>query len=230
MPTECENCKANPVEIARNTQGTPTAKLIAILEAQGITDAEELAEIVGITDRAIRKARNAGSGTQVPRGTTVPELQDRCGTQVPETRNSSSALARVDNILILPTNNKPTEVGIVDAPLTEHAQRSRGSRLPKTWVLPKSWGEWAQLNAGMTRDEILLEADKFRDFWVAKTKDATKLDWEATWRNWCRNRSSRRKYNPQQSAHDERKARLAAEGKPTTLREALAQRYAGAVQ
>ena len=111
--------------------------------------------------------------------------------------------------------------------LAKRCERIR-SRDPMT--LAQQGYEGVLADAGMTRDEILLEADKFRDFWVAKTKDATKLDWEATWRNWCRNRSSRRKYNPQQSAHDERKARLAAEGKPTTLREALAQRYAGAVQ
>jgi hypothetical protein len=98
MPTNCENCKGNPVDIARNTQGTPTAKLIAILEAFGIISAADLAEIVGISDRAIRKSRNSGSGTQVPPGTTGPEPQDRHGTTVPKTelqdRNSGSALAR----------------------------------------------------------------------------------------------------------------------------------------
>lgn len=32
MPHTCENCNANPVEIARKTTGTPTAKLIASIE------------------------------------------------------------------------------------------------------------------------------------------------------------------------------------------------------
>jgi len=33
-----------------------------------------------------------------------------------------------------------------------------------------------------------MEADSFRDYWTAKAgKDACKLDWKATWRNWCRN-------------------------------------------
>lgn len=98
MSHECGNCKANPVDIARNTQGTPTAKLIAILAAHGITSAAEIAEIVGISDRAVRKARNSGSGTEVPPGTTGPELQDRPGTQVPKTelqdRNSGSEPSR----------------------------------------------------------------------------------------------------------------------------------------
>lgn len=111
MSHECGNCKANPVDIARNTQGTPTAKLIAILAAHGITSAAEIAEIVGISDRAVRKARNSGSGTEVPPGTTGPELQDRPGTQVPKTelqdRNSGSAPSRAHA-----TKELPSEVSL----------------------------------------------------------------------------------------------------------------------
>lgn len=65
----------------------------------------------------------------------------------------------------------------------------RGTRLPQDWVLPKAWGDWA-LNdmPGWTADVVRLEAAKFADFWHAKAgKDASKLDWSATWRNWCRN-------------------------------------------
>lgn len=57
MPENCENCKANPVDIARKTLGTPTAKLIAILQAQGITDSKELAEIIGVGVRAVQLAK-----------------------------------------------------------------------------------------------------------------------------------------------------------------------------
>lgn len=36
------------------------------------------------------------------------------------------------------------------------------------------------------------EAANFRDYWTAKAgKDATKLDWPATWRQWCRNAAKR---------------------------------------
>ncbi|RIJ76588.1 hypothetical protein D1871_10975 [Nakamurella silvestris] len=31
------------------------------------------------------------------------------------------------------------------------------------------------------------ETDKFRDYWISKSgKDATKADWDATYRNWMR--------------------------------------------
>lgn len=55
-------------------------------------------------------------------------------------------------------------------------------------MLPKAWGEWALAEfPHWDRAKVLREAETFRDHWVAKSgKDATKLDWEATWRNWCR--------------------------------------------
>ena len=75
----------------------------------------------------------------------------------------------------------------IDAPQSD--AKKRGSRLADDWVLPKHWGEWALAQfPAWSVQEIRTESDKFRDFWVAKSgKDAAKLDWEATWRNWCRN-------------------------------------------
>jgi hypothetical protein len=60
-----------------------------------------------------------------------------------------------------------------------------GSRLPPDWVLPEDWQAWAQ----QERPDLdaTTVAYHFRDYWVAKAgKDARKLDWEATWRNWVR--------------------------------------------
>lgn len=74
--------------------------------------------------------------------------------------------------------------GAADAPAN-----TRGTRLPKEWILPKAWGEWALGEpGGWSVEAIRTESLKFRDHWVAKAgKDATKLDWMATWRNWLRN-------------------------------------------
>jgi hypothetical protein len=34
----------------------------------------------------------------------------------------------------------------------------------------------------------LVEFEKFRDYWIAQPgQKGVKLDWDATWRNWCRN-------------------------------------------
>ena len=75
--------------------GTPTAKLIAVFEACGITDTKVIAAKIGITERAVRKAkstppvRNHSSDA----GTTVPEPEFRGGTTVPEKRNHSSEIS-----------------------------------------------------------------------------------------------------------------------------------------
>lgn len=65
-------------------------------------------------------------------------------------------------------------------------KKTRGSRLSSDWFLPKDWGEWA-VSEGCSVDMIRSEADKFRDYWVSKAgSSATKVDWQATWRNWIR--------------------------------------------
>jgi uncharacterized protein YdaU (DUF1376 family) len=62
----------------------------------------------------------------------------------------------------------------------------KGERLAQDWRLPKEWGEWA-VAEGLDEVSVRREADKFRDYWHAKSgKDAAKVKWEATWRNWVR--------------------------------------------
>lgn len=65
--------------------------------------------------------------------------------------------------------------------------RKRATRLPAEWALPAEWGRWAVIE-GWPESVIRSEADKFRDYWIGRAgKDAAKLDWQATWRNWMRN-------------------------------------------
>jgi len=61
-----------------------------------------------------------------------------------------------------------------------------GSRLSVDWFLPSDWGNWS-VSQGMMVDQIRTEADRFRDYWVSVPgAKGRKVDWEATWRNWCR--------------------------------------------
>lgn len=63
---------------------------------------------------------------------------------------------------------------------------ARGSRIPANWTPTVKDYAFAQ-SEGMSREDINREADKFRDHWTATTgRNACKLDWEATWRNWIR--------------------------------------------
>ena len=79
----------------------------------------------------------------------------------------------------------------ITTPSESKASRTpRASRLQEDWTLPSEWAEWALANTPSVN--VILEAAKFRDYWVAKSgKDATKNSWEATWRNWCRNVQTR---------------------------------------
>ena len=121
------------------------------------------------------------SASQIPeppesdaQATRKPRVVDASGTR--EARDSDAQAGR---------EGKGKEV--LDA--AQGAAPTRGYRLPNDWVLPKPWGDWAlEEFKTWTPDVVRVEADKFRDFWCAKAgREAVKVDWLATWRNWCRN-------------------------------------------
>jgi hypothetical protein len=64
-----------------------------------------------------------------------------------------------------------------------HGQ-GRGSRLPPDWKPSTSEIAYA-VDRGMRLEQVQVEAEKFRNYWIAKAGvNATKRDWSATWRNW----------------------------------------------
>ena len=66
-------------------------------------------------------------------------------------------------------------------------ETGRATRL-KIKELPQEWLEWAMLDRKWDEIRTRVVWERFKDFWIAKSgRDATKLDWRATWRNWCRN-------------------------------------------
>jgi hypothetical protein len=76
------------------------------------------------------------------------------------------------------------------APSASPAPRTKtGRRLPDDWSPSQADRHFAS-DLGLNTDAV---ASKFRDYWrsVSGAK-ATKTDWSATWRNWCRNESERR--------------------------------------
>jgi len=92
-----------------------------------------------------------------------------------------------------PTTGKPTvgfpgptsKNGDKELPRTEGSPRKRGTRLPDDFHVTPEMVAWAREH---TPDiDGRASTATFIDYWRAKTgKDATKLDWEATWRNWLR--------------------------------------------
>ena len=85
------------------------------------------------------------------------------------------------------------------------AAKKKAARLPESWSLPRAWGQWA-ISEGYAEAVVRVEAEKFRDYWISKSgKDAAKLDWFATWRNWlrgCSKQSSQRGQAPPKPESD----------------------------
>ena len=70
------------------------------------------------------------------------------------------------------------------------APKQTGKSLPKDWVLPKTWGEWAlSERPEFTKEQIRKISESFKDHWLSTANQAKskRADWEATWRNWVRN-------------------------------------------
>ncbi len=68
------------------------------------------------------------------------------------------------------------------------ARTKRGSRLPEDFTMPETWLQWAMGERHWSATDAHIEADSFVDYWHAKAgRDAVKLDWAGTWRNWVRN-------------------------------------------
>lgn len=64
----------------------------------------------------------------------------------------------------------------------------KGSRLPERWV-PFPADEAFARDLGLDVDRV---TDTFRDYWRAQPgQKGVKLDWSATWRNWCRRDAER---------------------------------------
>ncbi len=75
----------------------------------------------------------------------------------------------------------------------------RGSRLPRDWW-PVGTDQAFARDLGLDPEAV---ADTFRDYWHGQSgQRATKADWSATWRNWCRRDAERR---PQQRAPSQSK-------------------------
>lgn len=99
------------------------------------------------------------------------------------------------------SNQSPIKTGESDSP-------QRGSRLPKDWVLPDEWAQWASAERpDLNPNDV---ACRFADHWHAVPgAKGRKLDWQMTWRNWVR--SERAAPGAQSQSFRERDARIARE-------------------
>ncbi len=89
-------------------------------------------------------------------------------------------------------------------PVVAEPVRKRAARLPDDWSIPAEWMAWALTDRPeFTQQDVLRTSEIFADYWRAKSgKDATKLDWFATWRNWFRRERSPKANRPSSAGPD----------------------------
>jgi hypothetical protein len=81
-------------------------------------------------------------------------------------------------------------MGAPPAPLRAGAASKRGTRIPEDFTVTQDMVAWAVQECPGVDGRA--ETQKFINYWRSKTgKDATKLDWPATWRNWMLNARDR---------------------------------------
>lgn len=114
-------------------------------------------ELERLLSQALSRVTPTATKRDESRDVTHPVTRDNTATQYP-----------------LPTTHT-TPSGLV-----------RGSRLSSDWD-PGEPGFAFAAQQGLTNGRVQAELAKFRDYWTAKTgAQATKTDWQATWRNWVR--------------------------------------------
>ncbi len=244
-PTSRSQAAVEKIRAVAAAGGNSMAQLIVALEALGVEGRDAIAVITGKSARMVQKTTKQLRELECahPSAPRTPVREPECATANPSARGEpecANPSARREPECASPARgvvpNPTTVEGVEPKTPTTHTPSpsfkvspsplppspgakvcKRGSRLPDDWKLPVDWQQWTRVNFPATSAEaVTLEADKFRDFWCSKAgQGATKLDWQATWRNWCRTAfaasPSRQPVNNGRSAYDERMARQRAQ-------------------
>lgn len=127
----------------------------------------------------VRKARSrAKKSTVVTEVVTVGVTRD--GTVTQQAKQSKAKPSQADSL---------KEEGVV---LADVAVLRKASRVSKDYAPPEPVIAALTVELGVSRQALRKEHAKFIDYWLAKSgRDGTKLDWDATWRNWMRNAAER---------------------------------------
>lgn len=194
-----------------------TAKYVGILMlVHSIGSAKALVEATGLPKSTVYRAMTELAAaaddsltfptSEIPTVPTRP-ASGKTETEIPASGTSGNGPSRA--YMESPSEIHSSE-GKLDSPSSvppkPKRSQARGARLPDDWILPGPWAEWVRVNfPTVAEPEITREADSFRDYWIAKPgAQACKLDWEATWRNWCRKSLSsagRHRGGPAQPQH-----------------------------
>jgi hypothetical protein len=138
-----------------------------------------------VRDEAIREARAAGGNVGAEHGHKGGSHGKKGGR--PKKQETPHEL-NGRGVILPPPSSSSSSPASLTSPDKSGEGAQRANRLPKDFTVPEEWIAWAMADRGWCRGDAAAEAASFVDYWHAKSgRDATKLDWQATWRNWCRN-------------------------------------------
>lgn len=156
--------------------------------AQQLTDGfvpSTIIQLFGSVELATRLV-TAGLWVQAADGFIFKDWQDfqPTRTQVLAEREAARERQRKAREKRSPSAETST-VDTATGEVIELPKRGRATRIPETFVLTDEMRKWAAENTPGV-DPVKATAT-FIDYWAAKSgANATKTDWVATWRNWCR--------------------------------------------
>lgn len=170
LPSEAAKL-ARIVRMTPSRWGKIAADVMAFFEVEGgeITQKRLSEELEKASEKNRRRA-SAGS-----RGGTAKSLKSK------ETASSNATA-------MLYHSSEPLSEREEKRPSVQKRKSDpgrRGTRLPPGWA-PSTENRRFARNLGALDSQIDREAQRFVNYWPAKPGAAgLKLDWEATWRNWC---------------------------------------------
>lgn len=162
--------------------GATPEMILAVVEAHEAHAADALAQRRA-NDAARQKAKRSRDRHVTSRDVTQESRDIGDGKKHNENNDDGSSLARVE-YTTLPSEEVITPLTTPSGSTPRKAKSPPlGSRLPDDW----SPDIGAAMALGLSQQQAAQQADRFRDYWRAVPgAKGRKLDWPATWRNWCR--------------------------------------------
>lgn len=146
------------------------------------------AEQVFLADSSQSDSSNATGNAQASVQQSQSHIRTRTDVSSPTTLSSHPEIQSLGDSLLVHAEREPLPRPASKAILSK---AQRGTRWPADAVVPDDWiraGAERRRAHGKPPIDLVLEAEKFRNYWAAKSgAAATKIDWRLTWNTWALN-------------------------------------------
>jgi len=174
--------RTEPKSRSRTGNGRPEPRSRFGNETPAVTKPrpQQAPSLNGLTDAPTCKDHETSDrnpdGIQSASGTTRARLSTYTYNSTSTSTDSSGDVESEPSTWVAAASENP--------PPPDGARR-RATRIPEKFSVDAEMVAWARKNAPHVDGRV--ETEQFRDYWQARSgKDATKLDWPATWRTWMR--------------------------------------------